>query len=174
MKTKLFLLLVSLVCSPLAHGVDVDVSVAIRLGKVLPPPPPEVIVVESASRPGPPPWAPAHGFRRKHSYYYYPGADVYFRPEDRVWFYLEGRNWRFGASLPTTIRVDFDRAVSLSMETDQPHQFHNEVRGYYPADYFVTKVKVKEKHDKPDPGNSPHANDDSPGKNKGKGKGKNK
>lgn len=27
---------------------------------------------------GPPPWAPAHGYRAKHSYHYYPSAEVYF------------------------------------------------------------------------------------------------
>src|SRR5688572_22857684 len=96
MKINLLLLLTPLAMLSLAHAVDISASVDIRLGKILPPPPPEVIVIEQASRPGPPPWAPAHGARRNHNYYYYPGADVYFRSEDRTWFYLEGRDWRFG------------------------------------------------------------------------------
>jgi hypothetical protein len=168
---KIKWLLPALLCvSSSALAAEVSASLEIRLGKVLPPPPPEVIVIEQPSKSGPPPWAPAHGARRNHGYYYYPGSDVYFRPADRVWFYLEGSNWRFGASLPTNIRVDFDRAVSLSMESERPYQFHNEVRGHYPADYFVTKVKVKEKPGKPDKGRE----DDAPGNSKGKGKGKNK
>lgn len=175
MKIKSLLLLIPLAVSPLILAADVSLSLEIRLGKVPPPPPPEVIVVvEQAAPPGPPPWAPARGFRRDHEYYYYPGADVYFRPEDRIWFYLDGREWRFGASLPTTIHVDFDRSVALRMEADQPYQFHSQVKACYPADYFVTKVKVKEKADKPGKENPDRAEDDSPGKSKGKGKGKNK
>jgi hypothetical protein len=184
MKTRLLLLL-SLVGAVFTYGAEVDVSVDIRLGKLPPPPPPEVIVIEPGPRHGPPPWAPAHGYRRNHHYYYYPGADVYFRPADRVWFYLDSGDWRFGASLPTSVRVDFDRSVSLAMETDQHHKFHNDVRAYYPADYFVTKVKVKERRDKPDKADKPdkerleektseRAVDDPPGKAKEKGKGKNK
>jgi hypothetical protein len=175
MKIPSFLLLLPFAGLTVAYGVEASVSVEIRLGKVLPPPPPEVIVIEQAAPPGPPPWAPARGFRRHRDYYYYPGADVYFRPEDRVWFYLDGREWRFGVSLPTNIRVDFDRSVSLRMEADQPFQFHNEVKVRYPADYFVTKVKVKEKNDKPEKGKSGgEPAYDSPGKSQGKGKGKNK
>lgn len=181
MKIKFLLLLAPLAALPLGHAaVDVAISTQIRLGKALPPPPPDVVVLVESGPKGPPPWAPAHGVRRHRAYYYYPAAHVYFRPEDRTWFYLEGRDWRFGASLPASIRVDFDRSVSLSMEADQPHRFHDKVKDYYPADYFVTKVRVKEKGDKSDhdkPGreyDKPGRDDDhSPGKGKGKGKGKN-
>jgi len=175
MKINLLLLAAPLAALSLAHGgVDVSISAEIRLGKALPPPPPEVIVVEQSARPGPPPWAPAHGLRRQREYYYYPGADVYFRPEDRVWFYLDGREWRFGVSLPTTVRVDFERSVALQMDAEKPYLFHDQVKVYYPADYFVTRVQVKEKNGKPDKEKSERAEDDSPGKSKGKGKGKNK
>ena len=176
MKTKLLLLLLPFAAVPLAQaGLDLGISAEIRLGKVSPPPPPEVVVVVEEPGPkGPPPWAPAPGFRRTHDYYYYPGANVYYRPADRVWFYLDGRDWRFGASLPTSLRVDFDRSVSLTMATEQPYQFHDRVAVYYPADYFVTKVRVKEKGGKPDKEKFDHADDDSPSKSKGKGRNKNK
>lgn len=185
MKTRL-LVLITLLTSlliPARAVLDLSVSAEIRLGKTLPPPPPEVVVIEEAGPKGPPPWAPAHGFRRNRDYYYYPGANVYYRPEDRNWFYLEGDNWRVGVNLPTSIRVDFDRSVSLTMETDQPHQFHDKVKAYYPGDYFVTKVKVKEKGAKPPKSEkaaksvkAERADTDTPGKDndKGKGKGKNK
>ena len=175
MKTRLLLLLLPFAALPLARaGLDVAISAEIRLGKVLPPPPPEVIVIEGSAQKGPPPWAPAHGARRHRDYYYYPGANVYFRPEDRVWFYLDGREWRFGVSLPASIRVDFDRNVSLALATDRPFEFHDKVAVYYPADYFVTQVRVKEKGGKPDKDKSDRGDDDSPGKGHGKGKGKNK
>jgi hypothetical protein len=157
--------------------VDVSIAAEIRLGKVAPPPPPEVVIVTEAAPPGPPPWAPAHGFRRNHSYYYYPGYDVYYRTDDRVWFYLEGGDWRHGPSLPTTIRVDFARGVPLAMETDRPYQFHDKVRVYYPSNYFVTQVRVKDA--KGDHGKAEHhepvdGSVDSKGKSQGKGKGKDK
>jgi hypothetical protein len=185
MKLQLLLLLPLLATVPLAQAaVDVSISTEIRLGKALPPPPPEVVVIKETGPKGPPPWAPAHGVRRQRNYYYYPGAYVYFRPEDRMWFYLDGREWRFGASLPTNIRVDFDRSVSLSMESEKPHQFHDKVQAYYPADYFVTSVRVKEKGGKPEKAdkdkfdhaadNAPGMSEAAPGKSQGKGKGKNK
>jgi hypothetical protein len=174
MKTKLLVLFaLGATLVPVARAIDVNISAEIRLGKAMPPPPPEVVIVEDSRPPGPPPWAPAHGFRRNHDYYYYPAADVYYRPADRTWFYLDGGDWRFGVNLPSSIHVDFDRSVSLSMETDRPFQFHEKVRTYYPRDYFVTKVRVKEKGGKPakaDKVERDHNDDRDHDKGKGKGK----
>lgn len=175
MKSKLlwsFCLTVALL-APARAQVDISLSAEIRLGRALPPPPSEVVIIEESGPPGPPPWAPAHGYRRNHDYYYYPGADVYFRPADRTWFYLDGGNWRFGVSLPTSIRVDFDHSVSLTMASERPYEFHEKVRTYYPGDYFVKRVRVKEKAGKPDKAEK-HDDRDTPGKGKGKGKGKDK
>ena len=165
MNPKLFLVPVlgSMLAASGLAALDVSLSAEIRLGKAVAPPPPEVVVIQDAGPKGPPPWAPAHGFRRNRQYYYYPEAHVYYRPADRMWFYLDGRDWRFGVSLPAFVRVDFDHSVALTMETDQPYAFHEHVRTYYPADYFVTRVRVKEKGDRP-------GHDDSPGKAKGKGR----
>ena len=177
MNTRLLLLvgLGAALLAPAQADLAVTLSAEIRLGKALPPPPPEVIVVEESGPPGPPPWAPAHGFRRNRDYYYYPGADVYYRPADRTWFYLDGGNWSFGVSLPTSIRVDFDRSVSLTMESDRPYEFHDKVRNYYPPDYFVKKVRVKERGGKPEKTAKPERGKDGErGKDKEKGKGKNK
>jgi hypothetical protein len=182
-KSALWPLLALGLVVPVLADLDVSIAAEIRLGKVVAPPPPEVIVIEDAGPPGPPPWAPAHGFRRNRGYYYYPGTHVYYRPADRMWFYLDGRDWRVGVNLPTHVHVDFDRAVSLTMETDRPYDFHDKVRTHYPADYFVTRVRLKEKGGKPDHAKheqvrSDHVkhnrgdDDKSPGKGKGKGKNK--
>lgn len=163
---------------PALADLDVSVSAEIRLGRVPPPRPPEVVVIEEPTDKGPPPWAPAHGFRRNRAYYYYPGANVYYRPADRMWIYLDGRDWRVGVSLPTGLRVDFNRSVSLTMETDKPYEFHDHVRRHYPADYFVAKVRVKEKSAKPDkirPAREKRSDQDrGKGKDKSQGKGKGK
>lgn len=183
MKTKLLVVAVAglALLPPARAQIDVGITADIRIGKAMPPPPPEVVIVEDTRPPGPPPWAPAHGFRRNHDYYYYPAADVYYRPADRTWFYLDGGNWRFGVNLPASVHVDFDHSVSLTMETERPYEFHDKVRTYYPRDYFVTKVRVKgkEKSGKPakfDPRDredrDPRDDRHGPGKAKGRGKDK--
>lgn len=159
-----------------AGAADVDVSIfaQIRLGKAPPPPPPEVIVVESHDHHGPPPWAPAHGYRAKRGYYYYPGCNVYYRPDDHMWFYLEGDNWRLGASLPTHIHIDFNRSVSLEMDSDRPYVRHRDVAAYYPADYFA---RVRIRHvDRPSVAVGVTISDDNrhPGRGKGAKKGNGK
>lgn len=165
-----------LLTTPALADLDISIAAEIRLGRVPPPRPPEVVVIEEPAEKGPPPWAPAHGFRRNRAYYYYPGSNVYYRPADRMWIYLDGRDWRVGASVPTSIRVNFDRSVSLTMETDRPYEFHDHVRSRYPAEYFVTKVRLKDKNGKPEKAGKPaKANkhdDDARDKGKGKGKGK--
>lgn len=145
MNTKTFVLLGLVVASlsPAAKAdLDIGVSAEIRLGRALPPAPPEVVIVEEVGPGGPPPWAKTRWYRRNHAYYYYPGGDVYYRPADRQWFYLEGSNWRFGTRLPDHIRLDFGRSVFLNLESDRPYVYHNDVVRYYPGHYF-TKVKIK-------------------------------
>jgi len=88
--------------------------------------------VSSASA-EPPPWAPAHGYRAKHHYYYYPASHVYYDTDRKLYFYLEGENWRFGASLPAGIHVDVGDHVTLGMDTDKPYEFHSDVVKEYPA-----------------------------------------
>lgn len=163
-----------------ASAADVTIGAEIRLGRALPPPPPEIVVVESVGPKGPPPWAPAHGFRRNREYYYYPDAMVYFRPADRTWYFRDGDNWRTSAELPASVRIDFGRSVPVTMETDRPFEHHANVAKFYPGDYF-TKVKIKEKGSASKSGKSrgpaepparqPPGGPPADGKGKGKGKG---
>jgi len=159
-------------------AIDVHIDAEIRIGRAPPPPPPEIVVVEEVGPPGPPPWSRSRWYRRSHAYYYYPGCDVYYRPSDRMWFYLDGGNWEFGVSLPERIRVDFGRSVSLSLESDRPYTFHRDVVAYYPPTYW-SKVKFKNGHDnrvdrredrRDD--RAERRDDNARGKDKGKGKGK--
>jgi hypothetical protein len=71
--------------------------------------------------PGPPPHAPAHGYRKKFAYHYYPTVNVYYDPARDMYFYLSGREWKMAVSLPSSIRIDVQEAVSLELETDQPY-----------------------------------------------------
>ncbi len=181
-KSVLLASLVATLLTPAAWaGVDVDVFAEIRFGRALPPPPPEVIILERIGPPGPPPWAQSHWFRRSYAYYYYAGSDVYYRPGDRMWFYRDGGDWREARQLPPGIRVDFSHNVALTLATNRPYLYHEQVVAYYPANYFA-KVKLKRDHDNhPDRElrGTPDARDvraehDDKGRGKSKGKGNNK
>ena len=73
-------------------------------------------------RPGPPAHAPAHGYRKKYAYDYYPTANVYYDRSRQVYFYLAGRDWQMAVALPSTIRLNVSEAVSLELETDRPYR----------------------------------------------------
>ena len=84
------------------------------------------------SPPGPPPWAPAHGYRAKHAYRYYPDSEVYYDVERGLYFYMGGDRWQVSAQLPAGIRVDTDDYVALEMNSSKPYQYHSDVVNRYP------------------------------------------
>lgn len=113
-----------------------------------------------SAKKGPPPWAPAHGHRAKHTYRYFPGHDVYFEPARGTYFYLEAGAWKVGVRLPDTFKIDLGASVEIGMDSDKPYQFHSEIKQAHPG--------------RGHGGNAPgHASDDKPGKGQGKGKKKN-
>lgn len=157
MKAKLFLFLWALMAAAFvvpavrADGLDVTITGDIRLGRRPPPPPPPLVVVVPDSEPsGPSPWERGRWYQRSHGYYYYPGGDVYYRPADRVWFYQERGQWRSGRNLPDYINVDFGRNVSLTMATDRPYLYHQQIVARYPSNYFGTRVRIRadDRHDR--------------------------
>jgi len=149
MKPTHFLL--ALTCAglaaPLAQAqLDVTISGEIILGRRPPPPPPEIVIVVDDGPREPPPWTHRRWYQRNQEYYYYPGYDVYYRPADRVWFYQDRGQWRYGRRLPQGIRVEFDRSVIVTMATDRPYQFHQQVVVRYPSDYFRARVRLRDDH----------------------------
>jgi len=101
-----------------------------------PPPPPES---------GPPPWAPAHGHRVKHQYYYYPESYVYFDVGRNLYFYYSGSGWQAAARLPAGIQISAGEHVTLAMESDRPYLYHADVEKRYPPGHFKNKGKGKNK-----------------------------
>jgi hypothetical protein len=98
-----------------------------------------VLLATGAAFAKPPPWAPAHGYRAKHQYIYYPQAEVYRDHERGVWFYYENGRWRIEASLPVPLRQFTVGGVTIGLDTDKPYERHDEIRTYY----------AKEKSDAP-------------------------
>ncbi len=100
------------------------------------PPPPEA---------GPPPWAPAHGHRAKHQYYYYPESHVYFDVGRSLYFYYSGAGWQASLALPSGIHISAGEQVSLEMDSDRPYLYHSDVEKRYPPGQLKKKGKGKGK-----------------------------
>jgi len=92
---------------------------------------------------GPPPWAPAHGYRAKHKYHYYPSSRVYHEKERGTYFYYKDGEWRVSVSLPSYIRLDVHDYVTLEMDSDKPYEHDHEVVKRYPPGQLKKKKKKK-------------------------------
>lgn len=81
---------------------------------------------------GPPPHAPAYGYRAKYTYRYYPSSFVYFDASRKMYFYFENHRWGESASLPKDIQLG--HYVTIEMDDDKPYSdFKNHVHKYPPA-----------------------------------------
>jgi hypothetical protein len=87
---------------------------------------------------GPPPHAPAHGYRAKHQYRYYPNCDVYHDASRGVYFYLKGDGWAVGTSLPLDLQRNLGASVNLDLDTDKPYEHHAEHLKQYPQGKIQT------------------------------------
>lgn len=76
---------------------------------------------KSKKKGGPPSHAKAHGYRAKYNYNYYPKANVYYDTSRKMYFYIEGDNWKASVSLPSTLKVQLGNHVSVELETDKPY-----------------------------------------------------
>jgi hypothetical protein len=95
---------------------------------------------------GPPPHAPAHGYRAKHKYHYYPDAYVYFDISRKVYFYLEGDKWRMSVALPRSLHVRLGDHVVIEMASDKPYTHYDSHKKKYPPGQLKKKKNwVKKK-----------------------------
>ena len=96
---------------------------------------------------GPPAHAPAHGYRAKHKYRYYPDCSVYHDTERGLYFYITGGNWEVGASLPNKLKMELGESVSLELDTDKPYTYHaDHAKQYPPGKVKKNKNKKNKKH----------------------------
>jgi hypothetical protein len=70
---------------------------------------------------GPPAHAPAHGYRAKYNYNYYPKENVYFDTSRKLYFYMDGDNWRASVSLPLDLKVRLGDHVNIELDFDKPY-----------------------------------------------------
>jgi len=88
---------------------------------------------------GPPSHAPAHGYRAKHTYHYYPNLQVYFDVSERVYFYQEGDRWCVSASLPDHIAIGLGDHVVISMDSEVPYTHLASHKQKYPPGQMKKK-----------------------------------
>lgn len=104
----------------------------------------------------PPPWAPAHGYRakqeREYRYVYYPAQQVYYAPEQQLWFWMNGGSWQLGVNLPVQYRIGSASGVQVSLHSDRPYIEHAYVEQNYGRPW-------REKHGQGH-GNKRHRGDD--------------
>ncbi|HJV86173.1 MAG TPA: hypothetical protein VJ698_11930 [Noviherbaspirillum sp.] len=98
------------------------------------------LIAATPAHAGPPPWAPAHGHRahqeeaqvvREYRYVYYPAQQVYYAPEQNMWFWMNGRNWQFGVNLPMQYRVSTGSGVQVMLASNRPYVQHAYVEETY-------------------------------------------
>lgn len=93
-----------------------------------------------AYRGGPPPHAPAHGYRSSYRYNYYPEAGVYFDLDRHLYFYLDS-GWHHAARLPRDFRARLGAPVFLTLDVDQPYRYYDDHRRAYPPGHGKRKYK---------------------------------
>ncbi|MDI9309735.1 MAG: hypothetical protein QM535_05935 [Limnohabitans sp.] len=105
-----------------------------------------IAINENSFSQGPPPWAPAHGYRAKTRYVYFPDQNFYYDLNTRNYIYLSGPNWSISATLPKLfvgINLGKSSQVELDFAGDRPYRYNGE----HLVRYKVKKTKkIKEKH----------------------------
>ena len=97
---------------------------------------------------GPPAHAPAHGYRAKHKYRYYPDSSVYHDTERGLYFYFKGGSWEVGASLPHNFQMGLGESISLELDTDRPYTYHADHAKQYPPGKMKKSKNKKDKNKK--------------------------
>jgi len=89
-------------------------------------------VKQKQKKGGPPAHAPAHGYRAKHQYRYYPTQKVYHDTDRGLYFYLKGGDWEVGASLPSRLKAGLGESVTIELDADKPYVHNSEHTKKYP------------------------------------------
>jgi hypothetical protein len=83
---------------------------------------------------GPPPWAPAHGYRAKTRYTYFSQQNFYYDNQRGVYIYLSGKNWQVSANIPDAFKgVNLTAAVKVDLDFngDDPQKYNADHKAKY-------------------------------------------
>jgi hypothetical protein len=83
---------------------------------------------------GPPPWAPAHGYKKRHVYF--PDHKTYYDQNEGVYIYYSNGNWTLSVEVPIHLKnVDLKLAAKVEIDmddTDKPQVKFSEHLKLYP------------------------------------------
>jgi hypothetical protein len=86
-----------------------------------------ITISENSFAQGPPPWAPAHGYRAKTRYVYFPDQNMYYDLNARNYIYLSGSRWQVRATLPKLflgINLGQSSQVELDFVGNRPYRYN--------------------------------------------------
>lgn len=99
-----------------------------------------LIIPDNMFAQGPPPWAPAHGYRAKTKHIYFPEQNFYYDIEAHNYIYLNGGHWSISATIPRPfININLGGAPQVQLEFIG----HNPYRDNH---VHVVKYKKPKKH----------------------------
>jgi hypothetical protein len=62
---------------------------------------------------------------------YYPTQQVYYAPEQQVWFWMNGGNWQVGVNLPVQYRRYTTSGIQVTLASERPYTEHAYVEENY-------------------------------------------
>jgi len=77
----------------------------------------------------PPVFAPAHGFKAKTRYVYFPDPNFYYDVKKNIYIYPSGKKWSVGPKLSSKYSgIDLKRAakVEIELDEDKPQKYNEE------------------------------------------------
>ena len=90
---------------------------------------------------GPPPWAPAHGYRAKTRHIYFPNQNMYYDIQKSNYIYFSNGKWSISTRVPS-IFVGINLGKSTQIQLD----YYGSYPQYYNKDH---KIKYKKKQKNP-------------------------
>ena len=112
---------------------------------------------------GPPPWAPAHGYRAKTRHIYFPDQNMYYEIQRGNYIYFNNGKWSVSVKVPSIfvgINLGKSTQIELDFYGDRPQRYNYSHK---------TKYKVKKHYHQNHKHNKGNGH---PGKGHGKGHGK--
>lgn len=100
-----------------------------------------LFIVPEISFAQPPKWAPAHGYRAKTRYVYFPQHNFYYDLQAHHYFYLNNGGWSVSVAVPAPFI-----SINLGRSTQVQLNYYGNYPYYYNADHRVKYKVVKRQH----------------------------
>jgi len=122
---------------------------------------------------GPPPWAPAHGYRAKTRHIYFPNQNMYYDIQKSNYIYFSNGKWSISTRVPS-IFVGINLGKSTQIQLDYfgsyPQYFNKDHKIKYKKEQKKSSnYKSKQKFKDDNNGRKGKGNDNRGKGNKGKG-----